>query len=67
MKLRSCSRWPQPLELTAEEIEPLAVVVERQRARQNALQGGDIEVSASGVVRVLSHKPGSDGGNGSGD
>jgi hypothetical protein len=57
---------PPPLDLSAEEIvEPLAVVVERQRARQNALQGRDIEVSPSGTVRVLSHKPGPNGGNGS--
>ena len=56
-----------PLDLVAEEeIEPLAVVVERQRRRADALQreARDIEVSPSGVVRVLP-KPGSNGGNGS--
>jgi hypothetical protein len=51
---------PPPIDATCEEIEPLAVVVERQRARQNALQGRDIEVTDSGVVRILP-KPGSNG------
>jgi hypothetical protein len=54
------------LDLTCEEIEPLAVVVERQRRRADALQreARDIEVSPSGVVRILP-KPGSNGsGNG---
>jgi hypothetical protein len=57
---------PPPLDLTAaEEIEPLSVVVERQRRRADALQRAqDIEVSPSGVVRILP-KPGSNGGNGS--
>jgi hypothetical protein len=41
----------------AEEIIPLADLVAQRRARQNALQGRDIEVMASGAVRVLSHKP----------
>jgi hypothetical protein len=56
-----------PLDLTAEEpSEPLAVVVERQRKRADALQreARDIEVDRFGAVRILP-KPGSDGGNGS--
>jgi hypothetical protein len=57
---------PPPLNLVAEEIEPLAVVVERQRRRADAMQREmrDIEVSPSGAVRVLP-RPGSNGGNGS--
>jgi hypothetical protein len=56
---------PAPLDLPCEEIEPLAVVVERQRRRADAMQreARDIEVLPSGIVRVLP-KPGS---NGSGD
>jgi hypothetical protein len=56
---------PPPLDLVAEEYEPLAVVVERQRKRADALQREmrDIEVLPSGAVRILP-KPGS---NGSGD
>jgi len=56
---------PAPLDLPCEEIEPLAVVVERQRKRADELQREmrDIEVSPSCTVRVLP-KPGS---NGSGD
>jgi hypothetical protein len=50
----------------AEEIIPLADLVTQRRARQNALQGRDIEVTNSGVVRILP-KPGSNGGNGSGN
>jgi hypothetical protein len=57
-----------PLDLVAEEIEPLPVVIERQRARADAMlrEARDIEVSPSGVVRVLP-KPGSNGSEGSGD
>jgi hypothetical protein len=62
VRLDDCLR--QYLPLRAEPSEPLAVVVERQRARQNALQGRDIEVTDSGVVRILP-KPGGNGGNGS--
>src|SRR5262249_27261076 len=61
---------PQPpaIDSTCEEIEPLAVVVERQRRRADAMQreGRDIEVSPSGAARILP-KPGSNGGNGSDD
>ena len=55
-----------PLDLVAEEYEPLAVVVERQRKRADALQREmrDIQVSPTGAVRVLSRKP---DGNGSDD
>jgi hypothetical protein len=58
-----------PLDLTAEEPpEPLAVVVERQRKRADALQreARDIEVLPSGDVRILP-RLGGNGGNGSGD
>ena|SRR5215469_5977236 len=53
---------PAPLDLVADEIEPLAVVVERQRKRADALQREmrDIQVLPSGVVRILP-KPGSNG------
>jgi hypothetical protein len=53
------------LDLPCEEIEPLADVIARQRARADAMQreARDIEVVPSGIVRVLP-KPGS---NGSGD
>jgi hypothetical protein len=51
---------PAPLNLVAEEIEPLAVVVERQRARMNALQGRNIEVLPSGQVLLLDERNGSD-------
>jgi hypothetical protein len=54
------------IDSTCEEIiEPLAVVVERQRRRADAMQREmrDIEVLPSGLVRILP-KPGS---NGSGD
>ena len=56
---------PAPLDLVADEIEPLAVVVERQRKRADALQREirDIVVSPNATVRVLP-KPGSNGGNG---
>jgi hypothetical protein len=54
---------PPPLELTAEPIIPLADLVTQRRARQNQLEGQPIEVSDSGVVRILP-KPGSNGGNG---
>jgi|SRR6516165_10275676 hypothetical protein len=48
-----------PLELTAEPVEDLAELVARQRRRAYAMQreARDIEVSPSGVVRVLP-KPG---------
>jgi hypothetical protein len=51
------------IDVACEEIvEPLAVVVERQRRRADAMQreGCDIEVSPAGVVRVLP-KPDSNG------
>lgn len=51
---------PPAIDSTCEEIEPLAVVVARQRKRADALQGQLIEVSDTGVVRVLP-KPGSNG------
>jgi hypothetical protein len=54
------------IDAACEEIsEPLPVIIERQRARMDAMQreAGDIEVSPSGAVRVLSHKPGSNGGS----
>ena len=56
---------PPPLDLVAEEYEPLADVIARQRARCDRMQreARDIEVLPSGFVRVLP-KPGS---NGSGD
>src|SRR5262249_17446942 len=50
------------IDVTAEEIEPLAVVIERRRARMDQMMGQDIEVLPSGLVRVLP-KP-NDGGNG---
>ena len=55
------------IDAACEEIsEPLPVIIERQRARMDAMQreAGDIEVSPSGAVRVLP-RPGSNGGNGS--
>ena len=57
------------IDATCEEIEPLAVVVERQRRRiaQMQAEGYDnIEVSPSGAVRILS-RPGGNGSDGSGD
>jgi len=56
---------PAPLELAAEEIEPLAVVVERQRKRMDRMQGQDIQVLPDG--RVLLLKPGSNGDDSSSD
>jgi hypothetical protein len=58
---------PPPLDLTAEETIPLADLVTQRRARQNAieLEERNIEVTDSGVVRILP-KPGSNGGNGQG-
>jgi hypothetical protein len=55
-----------PLDLTAEEVVPLAELVEQRRKRADELQAEmqNIQVSPSGIVRVLSHKP---GGNGSDD
>jgi hypothetical protein len=51
---------PPPIDSTCEEIvEPLAVVVERQRKRCDALQGRSIEVLPSGQVLLL--EPNSDG------
>jgi hypothetical protein len=54
------------IDVTAEEIIPLAELVAKQRKRADAMQreGRDIEVSPSGAVRVLP-KPGrnDDGGN----
>ena len=44
---------PPPLELAAEEIEPLATVIERQRKRMDQMQGQNIEVLPSGQVRLL--------------
>ena len=57
---------PPPLDLIAEPIIPLAELVQQRRARQDALQGRDIEVSPSGAVRVLS-KPRGNGDDSSGD
>jgi len=53
---------PAPLDLPYEEVEPLAVVVDRQRRRADAMQreARDIEVLPSGLVRILP-KPGSNG------
>jgi hypothetical protein len=48
---------PQPLDLTAEPIIPLAELVERQRKRMDQMQGQDIQVLTDG--RVLLLKPGS--------
>jgi hypothetical protein len=56
---------PPAINATCEEIyEPLADVIARQRARCERMQREmrDIEVSPSGVVRVLP-KPGSNGGS----
>jgi hypothetical protein len=66
VRLDDCLR--QYLPLRAEPSEPLAVVVDRQRARQDALQreARNIEVSPSGRVRILP-KPGSNSGNDSRD
>ena len=57
---------PPPLELTAEVIEPLAVVVARQRARleRMARDPHDIKVLPDGRVLVLERNAGNDG-NGS--
>jgi hypothetical protein len=56
---------PPPLDLVAEEIIPLAELVEKQRARADAMlrEARNIEVSPSGAVRIL---PAS-GSNGGGD
>jgi hypothetical protein len=54
------------IDLPAEEIIPLPQLIEQRRARQKALQGRDIEVTASGAVRILP-KPGSNGSNGQDD
>jgi hypothetical protein len=56
---------PPAIDSTCEEIIPLAELVEKQRARMDAMlrDWHDIEVSPSGAVRILP-KP---GGNGSGD
>ena len=53
---------PPAIDSTCEEIEPLADVIARQRARADAMQREmrDIEISPSGIVRVLP-KPGSNG------
>jgi hypothetical protein len=52
---------PPPLDLVGEEVEDLATLVHKRRARQNALEGQPIEVSDRGMVRIL---PKPDGGNG---
>jgi hypothetical protein len=57
---------PPALDLVAEEVIPLAELVTQRRARQRELEGRDIEVTASGAVRILP-KPGSNGGNGADD
>jgi len=61
---------PQPpaIDATCEEIEPLSVVIEKQRRRADAMlaEPRDIEVSPSGAVRILP-RLGSNGGNGSDD
>jgi len=58
---------PPPLDLVAEPVIPLADLVAKRRARQDALEAEarDIVVEPSGLVRVLP-KPGTDS-NGSGD
>jgi hypothetical protein len=53
------------IDSTCEEIEPLAVVIERQRKRMDALQGRNIEVLPSGQVLLLD--PNGNGGNGQDD
>jgi hypothetical protein len=53
---------PAPLDLTAEEIEPLAVVVERQRRRADRILALPLEERAAMITGVRS-----DGGNGSDD
>jgi hypothetical protein len=57
---------PQPpaIDSTCEVIEPLAVVVERQRKRCDAMQGRNIEVLPSGQVLLLDER---NGGNGQDD
>jgi hypothetical protein len=59
---------PPPMDLVAEEYEPLAVLVERQRRRADAMlaEARDIEVSPAGVVRILP-RPGGNGSAGSDD
>jgi hypothetical protein len=52
---------PPAIDSTCEEVVPLAELVEQRRARQRQLEGRPIEVAPSGAVRVLSHKPGSNG------
>jgi hypothetical protein len=49
---------------TCEEIEPLADLITRQRARMEAMHAAaqDIEISPSGIVKVLP-KPGGNGGD----
>jgi len=58
---------PPAIDSTCEEIEPepLAQLVERQRRRADAMlrEPRDIEVSPTGIVRVLP-KPGSNGSDG---
>jgi hypothetical protein len=53
---------PPPLELTAEPYEPLAVAVERQRARMNKLLALPLSERAALITGV-----GRDGGNGPDD
>jgi hypothetical protein len=53
---------PKPLELVAEPYEPLAAVVERQRARMRRLQALPLEVREQ-MVRGVTHSD----GNGSDD
>jgi len=59
---------PPPLDLVAEPVIPLAELIAQRRARQDRLEreGHDIEVSPTGVVRILP-KPGSNGGDNSDD
>jgi hypothetical protein len=44
---------PPAIDLPCEEIEDLATLVHRRRARQDALQGRDIEVFPNGQVFLL--------------
>jgi hypothetical protein len=54
---------PPPLDLVAEEIEPLSAVVERQRARCDRLQALSLEERAALITGVSNDN----GGNGSDD
>jgi hypothetical protein len=54
---------PAPLELPYEEVEPLPVVVERQRARMNKLLALSLEERAALITGVSNDN----GGNGSDD